>query len=130
MSYDNDGPRFGFAHRRLDCYRIAVELAVAARALARQLSADEKKLSDQLTRATIAVPLLVAEGANRRHPREKRQRFNEALGECGEVAAACELIAAFGLAPPHECENIVRLAERTSAMLCALIGCQDVKRGA
>ena len=62
-----------------------------------------------------------AEGANRYTAGAKRQRYSEARSECGEVAAAAELLAVLGLAPRDECEALLALAGRVGAMLTRLI---------
>ena len=53
----------------------------------RQLPGENGRLLDQLRPAASATPLLIAEGANRTTRGQKRQRFVEARGECGEAAA-------------------------------------------
>ena len=77
-----------FPHERLDAYRVALELAGAARRLAAQIPRGHRSLADHLLRAATNTVLLLAEGANRRGAGEKRQRFVESRGECGEAAAA------------------------------------------
>ena len=65
--------------------------------------------------------LLLAEGANRRGAAAKRQRFVESRGECGEVAAAGDLIIAMKIGARPEVERLKALAGRVSAMLTGLI---------
>jgi four helix bundle protein len=110
-----------FPHHKLDVYRVSTQLAQAARALASQLGHSDKRLADQLHRASTAVPLLIAEGANRRTPGQKRQRFTEARGEAAEAASASELAAAFGLVDNDEALAVEVLADRVVAMLTRLI---------
>lgn len=110
-----------FPHHKLDVYRVSAEMARAARALASQLGHRDRRLADQLHRAASAVPLLISEGANRRTPGQKRQRFTEARGEAAEVAAACELAALFGIVSDDEAIEVELLADRVAAMLTRLI---------
>jgi four helix bundle protein len=65
--------------------------------------------------------LLLAEGANRRGSSEKRQRLVERRGECGEVAAAGDLIAAFQLASQADADAVKARASRVAAMLTVMI---------
>jgi four helix bundle protein len=65
--------------------------------------------------------LLIAEGANRYTAGQKRQRYSEARGESGEVAAAAELLATLRLAPQREADAIIALAGRVAARLTRLI---------
>jgi four helix bundle protein len=65
--------------------------------------------------------LLIGEGANRYSAGQKRQRYSEARGECGEVAAALELLMALDLVPRTEAEATLALAARVGAMLTRLV---------
>ncbi len=72
-------------------------------------------------RAAGSTVLNIAESANRFTAGQKRQRFTEARGECGEVAAASELLATLGLVPDEEAAGLQHTASRVAAMLTGLI---------
>ena len=110
-----------FTHHRLDAYRVALDMAREAETLAARLSGRHRRVADQLGRAAIAVPLLIAEGANRRTSPQKRQRFTEARGECAEVASACEVAEHIGLLSYEDTVEVEVLADRVTAMLTRLI---------
>lgn len=97
-------------------------MAALARQLAEQIPRGHRNVADHLLRAASNTVLLLAEGANRRGAGEKRQRFVESRGECGEVCAAGDLLLAFGIGAPGDAEGLKRLAARVSAMLTRLIG--------
>ena len=78
-------------------------------------------MADHLQRAAQNTVLLLAEGANRRTAGEKRQRFGESRGECGEVAAAADLVLVMELGPCGDAQELKALAGRVSAMLTGLI---------
>jgi four helix bundle protein len=80
-----------------------------------------RNIADHLERAASNTVLLLAEGANRRGPGEKRQRFVESQGECGEVAAAADLVTILDLGSSSDAEALEKLAGRVSAMLTRLI---------
>jgi four helix bundle protein len=65
--------------------------------------------------------LLVAEGCCRRTAGQKRQRFAEARGECGEAGAAAEVLAVLGLVDTADARRVHELAGRTSAILFGLL---------
>ena len=65
--------------------------------------------------------LLIAEGANRYGAGQKRQRFSEARGECGECAAGLEQAMALKLVPAADAEQATELAARVAAMLTGLL---------
>ena len=112
---------FSFPHNRLDVFRVALDMAVQAKRVADRVPHGHRSLADQLLRSSGSMVLLVDEGANRYTAGSKRQRYSEARGECGEVAAAAELLAALELVPMAECEELLTLAGRVAAMLTRLL---------
>ena len=110
-----------FAHHRLDVYELALDLAVSAKGISEQIPRGYRSLSDQLIRSGSGVVLLIAEGANRFSSAQKRQRFVEARGECGEAAATVELSERMGLISPEECRSFQSSASKIGAMLTGLI---------
>ena len=110
-----------FAHHRLDAFHAALDLVRDAQRLARHIPRGHRSLADQLSRAANAVPLLVAEGAHRVSAGHKRQRFAEARGECGEVAAAVEVLEVLALMPAEHTRPVIESAGRLTAMLTGLI---------
>ena len=114
-------PNQTFPHNRLEAYNVALEMAVQAKRLADRIPRGHRSLADQLLRAASSTVLNTAEGANRYTAGAKRQRYSEARSECGEVAAAVELLAALELAQRNECEALLALAGRVGAMLTRLI---------
>ena len=114
-------PTTPFPHERLDAYRVALDLAVATKALSDRIPRGYRDLADQLLRCGTAPVLLVAEGANRTSAAMKRQRFTEARGECGEAAAAIELGLRLGFFPSADAAAASTLASRLAAMLTRLM---------
>ena len=110
-----------FAHHRLDAFHAALDLARDVNRLTPRIPRGHRTLADQLYRAATSVPLLVAEGAHRSSPGSKRQRFAEARGECGEVAAATEVLEALALVPVDDTRPVLDSARRLTAMLTGLI---------
>lgn len=114
-------PSYPFSHQRLDVHRVALEMARRSRELADRVPRGYRSFADQLLRAAGQTVLLIGEGANRYTAGQKRQRYTEARGECGEVASAVELLATLRLAPQTEADEIMHLAGRVAAMLTRLI---------
>jgi four helix bundle protein len=110
-----------FAHHYLDVYHLAVELAVSSKDLSERIPRGYRTLADQLIRSGPSVALLIAEGANRLSPAQKRQRFVEARGECGEAAATIEILVRMDLVPRDAASRFHRTADRVAAMLRRLI---------
>ena len=80
-----------------------------------------RKFADQLIRSGCATPILTAEGANRRSPGVKRQRYAEALGETGEAAAIAEIVYDAGLVAGSAPADVLRKADRAAALLTGLV---------
>ena len=112
---------FPFPHTRLDAFRVALQLAGQAKALADRVPRGYRSFADQLMRAAGSTVLLIGEGANRYTAGAKRQRYSEARGECGEVAACLELLALLERVPRAEAVQALALAGRVGAMLTRLL---------
>ena len=110
-----------FAHHKLDAYHACRELAIACVRLARLIPHGYRKFADQLIRSGCATPILTAEGAARRSPGGKRQRYQEALGETGEAAAIAEIVEDAGLVTGAAPADVLRKADRAAALLTGLV---------
>lgn len=111
---------YPFPHSRLQVFHVALEMAAQAKQVADRIPRGHRSLADQILRASASTALNIGEGANRFTPGAKRQRYSEARGECGETAAAAQLLATFGLVPQDDLDALVALAGRVAAMLTAM----------
>jgi len=114
-------PIHSFPHHRLHAYHASLDLAEMAVRLAGRIPRGYRGLADHLTRSATAMPLLIAEGANRISAGHKRMRFAEAGGECGEVAAVAELIDRLALVRGEGPARVLDLAGQVGAMLSGLV---------
>lgn len=110
-----------FPHEKLDAYQVALQMATLANKLADEIPRGHRSIADHMLRASSNTVLLLAEGANRRGAGQKRQRFVESRGECGEVGAAADLLVALNMGSAADAEQLKHLASRVSAMLTRLI---------
>lgn len=110
-----------FPHEKLDAYRVALEIVALANKVAEQIPRGHRNIADHLLRAAQNTVLLLAEGANRRGSALKRQRFVESRGECGEVAAAADVLLTSNVGTPSDAKDLKHRASRVSAMLTRLI---------
>lgn len=118
MTTFDDFPRY--AHHRLEAFNLALDLLVEADTLCARIKRPYRKIADQWLRAALATFLLTCEGANRRSPGDKRYRFDQAHGECGEGAGAAEAATKLGLVPRQPTVSWLRRNARLSAMLNGL----------
>jgi len=110
-----------FPHHRLNAYHASLDLAELAVRLAGRIPRGHRGLAEHLIRSATAMPLLIAEGANRVSPGSKRLRFAEAGGECGEVAAVAELVERLALVRGQAPARVLDLAGQVGAMLSGLV---------
>ena len=67
--------------------------------MVRWLPLSRTELSDQLDRASISVPLNIAEGAGRSTPRERARHYTIARGSAVECLACLDLLELDASAP-------------------------------
>ena len=113
--------RFPFPHTKLDVFAVAVCMAQQAHAVAKSIPRGHGKVADHLKRAANNTVLLIGEGVNRFNAAGKRQRYSEARGEAGEVAAAATLCEAHGWSCPEQLDELQALAGRVGAMLTKML---------
>ena len=112
---------FHFTHYKLDAYRVARELADLVMMITPQIPEGHHKKVDQIVRSATGTEALIAEGANRYTPKQKRQRFVEARGEAGEVAAHLERLHRYRFISEEQLMQGLGLADRLCALLTGLI---------
>ena len=84
------------AYERMDVYRCAVEfLALAARIL-EKMPRGNSGLSDQLRRASLSIPLNIAEGSGKPTMADRKRFCGIARGsamECSAILDACRVLS-------------------------------------
>ena len=101
---------------RFDVYRLALDFR---RVVVKWLPLSRTELSDQLDRASISVPLNIAEGSGRSTPRERVRHYTIARGSAVECLACLDLVE---LEPSSPCTNEARaILFRLLSVLTALI---------
>ena len=110
-----------FVHHRLEVYHLALAMLTLVHAMTKKMPRGYSRFAHQVLDAAGSTVANIGEGANRVTRGQKRQRFSEAKGEAGEVAAHTEVLMAMGLVSPHEANEILHHADRTCAMLTRLI---------
>lgn len=116
-----DTSQFQFAHHKLVAYQVAREMADRAKVISDRVPRGYRKWADQLLRAAGSTVGLIGEGANRFTTGQKRQKFTEARGEAGEVAAWVEQLHGCGMVGQTEALEVLALANRVCALLTGLI---------
>ncbi|HMJ54506.1 MAG TPA: four helix bundle protein [Polyangiaceae bacterium] len=69
-----------FDHERFEVYQVALDFLVVADNIVEHLPRGRGHLADQLTRASIAIVLNIAEGAGKFSKPDKRRYYLSAVG--------------------------------------------------
>ena len=90
----SDSPRLH--HEDLDVYQAAIEFLGLAAMLIDQYPRGSSSLSDQLKRASLSIPLNIAEGYGKRTKSDRGRFYDIARGsahECGAILDASRILA-------------------------------------
>ncbi len=80
--------------RRLDCYSLSLDFCTLA---SRLVPRGHRELRDQLTRASLSIPLNIAEGVGRVSAFDKAHFFAIARGSAMECGAVVDAARSLGL---------------------------------
>ena len=106
-------------HERLDVYQAAVSFVEIAFRLIDRLPRGHATLADQFRRASISVPLNIAEAAGKAHA--ERSHFHRiARGSAMECGAILDVVRILRIAPNQEIdggkERLVRIVSMLTRM--------------
>ena len=105
-------------HRELVAWTLAMDLAAGAYAVARRLPSTERfGLAAQIRGAAASVPANIAEGFGRDGRREFARFLAIANGSLKELETHLELCVRCELLAPTEVDRVLRLADRTGAVI-------------
>jgi four helix bundle protein len=116
-----------FEHLRV--YSEAVNFADSIADLVESFDGRHRVLADQLTRASISIPLNTAEGNGRSHAGDRRQFFVIARGSVHECVALLELCRRRGLMDDAAHAAGIQEPEALGKMLSGLISGLERRRG-
>ena len=104
-------------HERLDAYQCALKFAALSFSILEKLPRGHSELVDQLKRATISVPLNIAEGSGKPSPRERARYHSSARGSAMECAAVVDILHLQHLIDSQTDRQAKALLERLVSML-------------
>jgi four helix bundle protein len=105
---------------RLDVYQCALRFAALSFQILEGIPRGHGELSDQLRRATISIPLNIAEGAGKPTEGDRSRYHAIARGSAMECAAIVDLLRLQSLAQPAVAEEAKALLVRVVSMLTKL----------
>jgi four helix bundle protein len=107
--------------RNLRVWQKSMDLAIACNHLALRLPPHERyAAASQLRRSAASVPMNIAEGNFRLHPRDYLRHLSIARGSLGETITLLELIRRLRYVAPDELEPLLELADHVGRMLTKL----------
>jgi four helix bundle protein len=103
--------------RKLDVYQVAVRFLPLAATIADSLPPRYASLADQLRRASLSIPLNIAEGSGKRSGPDQRRFYAIARGSAMECAAILDACTALTLIEQPRAEEADQLLLSTVRML-------------
>jgi four helix bundle protein len=104
-----------FYYPKLESYQLAMEFAVIANDIAARLPRNYYFLADQLRRASLSIPLNIAEGSASHTYKTRLQRFATANGSAAECHAIFDFVKRSKLLPAED--RPTAMVERIGAMM-------------
>ncbi|HUT74374.1 MAG TPA: four helix bundle protein, partial [Armatimonadota bacterium] len=110
-----------FMFQNLKVYQKALDFADSVASLVEPFDRRHRVLADQLTRASISIPLNIAEGNGRLHEGDRKQFFAIARGSVHECVALLELCRRRNLVDEKLCSGLTAQLETVGKMLGGLM---------
>src|SRR5512139_1112849 len=104
-------------YERLDVYQCALQFAALSFQILEKMPRGHGELSEQRRRATISVPLNIAEGAGKTTDRERARYHALARGSAMVCAAIVDLLRLQALVDPETATTAKALCVRIVSML-------------
>lgn len=105
---------------RLDVYQCALRFAALSFQILENMPRGHGELTDQLKRATISIPLNIAEGAGKPTDGDRARYHAIARGSAMECAAIVDLLRLQSLVQPAVADEAKALLVRVVSMLTKL----------
>ena len=106
-----------FDHEKLDVYQASIELLAMAFSVIEKLPSGYSFLSDQLKRASLSIPLNIAEGSGRFTSPDKSKFYKIARGSANECAAIFDAVLTIKLLEESQWQKAKQLLVRIVSML-------------
>ena len=107
--------------RKLDVYACAVRFLPLAAQIAEALPARYAVLADQMRRASLSIPMNIAEGSGKTTAPDQRRFYAMARGsamECGAIVDACVALKLIEQTQREEADQLLNSPVRTLSRMC------------
>lgn len=105
--------------RRLDAYKVALQLVAFVQHLMARIAQHDKDLAHQMRRSLPSIAHNLTEGL-RRTGNDRAHLLTVALGSADELRTSIDIAACVGILSPTEAQQAEHLADRICAMLFRL----------
>ena len=109
-----------FSHEKLQVYQRSIEWLAASNKLVKTFPMGNADLANQLRRATLSVPLNIAEGAGKTSKLDKKRNYGIARGSALECAAILDAVEVLELSDVDSVRYGKKLLYEVVAMLSTL----------
>lgn len=108
-------------YEKLDVYQCAVTFLAMVAGLVPTIPCRQSLLADQLKRASLSIPLNIAEGSGKSTPNDSRRFYAIARGSAMECAAALDACRIMRIGNQKTIREAKDLTERIVAMLSKMV---------
>ena len=105
------------SYEKLDVYQCSINFLETTTRVLEALPRGRNEIHDQLKRASISIPLNIAEGAGKRTKSDCNRYFTSARGSAMECGAILDVCFKLGLVEAKQLADGKKLLERIVAML-------------
>lgn len=110
-----------FNHEKLQVYQVSIEFLCLIYQIMKKMPTGFSFLQDQLKRASLSIPLNIAEGNAKYSIKEKARFLKIARASANECAAVFDAAGAIKIVDKQDCQNAKSLLFRIVCMLSKMI---------
>ena len=104
------------SHEKLDVYQCSIKFLGIAESMIQRLPQGYSKLADQLHRASLSIPLNIAEACGKPSPKDRANRYAIARGSALECGAIIDALLTLALIPQPAHSKAKTLLVRIASM--------------
>ena len=114
-----------FSFEQFPVYKLALEFTQQVDSLLSEINLSKNsRMADQLIRASLSIPLNIAEGAGRFHRADKKNFYIVARGSIFECVSVLDILKIQGRASASHHQKLYSTLEELSKMISGLINSQ------
>ncbi len=109
------------SHEKLEVYKLTIKFYALTALVVESLPRGHGSVKDQLKRASISIPLNIAEGAGKIPPRDQSKFYAIARGSALECGVIYDILNVLGLIGPNRYAHGKKLLVSIASMLSKMI---------